>query len=69
LPSWAERSKDLLEGDERFLPPVRREHLRLAREARARATDKRIYWTRRGLADGTAPPTVPPNESSDTQPS
>jgi hypothetical protein len=59
----SEPSQDLLEGDERFLPPVRREHLRLAREARARATDKRSYWTRRGLADGKAPPTIPPGKS------
>ena len=53
------------EGDERFLPPVRREHLRLAREARARATDQRTYWTSRGLAPGKAPPTIPPQERED----
>lgn len=46
------------EFDECFMPPVRREHIKLAREARARATDKRTYWTKRGLAEGKAPPTI-----------
>jgi hypothetical protein len=48
---------------ERFQPPVRRAQLQLAREARARATDKRVYWTRGGLAEGKAPPTLPPSEA------
>lgn len=47
-------------GDERYLPPARREQLRRAREARARATHERSYWTRDGLAAGKAAPTVPP---------
>jgi hypothetical protein len=58
----AESSPGLGDGDERFLPPIRREQLRLAREARARATDQRTYWTSRGLAPGKAPPTIPPQE-------
>ena len=52
-----------VEGDERFLPPIRREQLRLAREARARVTDERTYWTRGGLAEGKAAPIVPPGEA------
>jgi hypothetical protein len=48
-----------LEGDELYMPPTRREQIRLAREARARATDKRTYWTREGLEQGHAPPTLP----------
>jgi hypothetical protein len=35
-----EASRNLLEGDERFLPPVRREHLRLARERRRGAQEE-----------------------------
>jgi hypothetical protein len=48
--------------DEQFMPPVRREQLQAAREARARATDRRQYWTSDGLAPGNAPPTIPPDE-------
>jgi hypothetical protein len=51
------------DGDELFMPPARRAHLQLAREARARATDQRSYWTNKGLAQGKAPPTVPPKEA------
>lgn len=58
-------SPDSTEGEERFLPPVRREQLRLGREARARATDQRTYWTRGGLAQGKAPPIAPPDESQE----
>jgi len=47
--------------EERFMPPVRREHIRLAREARARATDQRTYWTKKGLAEGKAPPMIRPD--------
>ena len=39
---------------ERFMPPVRREQIRLAREARARATDERRYWTPQGVSIGQA---------------
>jgi hypothetical protein len=64
LPASAqpEPSPGSTEDDDRFLPPIRREQLRLAREARARATDQRTYWTSRGLAPGKAPPTIPPQE-------
>ena len=48
--------------DERYEPPARREHLRIAREARATATDQRSYWTNRGVTEGTAPATIPPDE-------
>ena len=44
---------------ERFMPPVRREQIRLAREARARATDERRYWTPQGVSIGQATPVVP----------
>jgi hypothetical protein len=53
------------EGDEPFQLPIRREQLRLAREARARATGKRTYRTPRGLADGEAPPAIPPPEGDE----
>jgi hypothetical protein len=49
--------------EERYQPPVRRVQIQLAREARARATDNRVYWTRAGLTQGKAPPTLPPGES------
>ena len=45
--------------DERFMPPVRRAHLQAAREAQARATNRRLYWTRKGLLQGQAPATIP----------
>ena len=48
--------------DEQFMPPVRREQHRAAREPRARASDQRQYWTSDGLAPGQAPPTIPPDE-------
>jgi hypothetical protein len=47
-------------GDERYVPPARRDQLRIAREARATATDQRVYWTNRGLIEGKAPPTIRP---------
>ncbi|MFI5259857.1 MAG: nuclease-related domain-containing protein [Candidatus Limnocylindrales bacterium] len=50
-----------IEG-ERFMPPTRRAHLQAAREARARATDQRTYWTRDGLTQGKAPPAIPPEQ-------
>jgi hypothetical protein len=40
------------------MPPVRREQIRLAREARARSSDERQYWTPSGVALGTATPAV-----------
>jgi len=46
--------------DERYAPPARREHLRIARESRAAATDQRNYWTNRGLTEGKAPATIRP---------
>lgn len=51
-----------VDGDQSFMPPVRRAHIQAAREARARATDQRMYWSRGGLAQGKAPPTIPPGE-------
>ena len=50
------------EGDELFMPPAQRAHLQLAREARARATDQRSYWTIKGMTPGKAPPTIPPKK-------
>lgn len=46
------------DGDQSFMPPVRRAQIEAAREARARATDQRMYWSRGGLAQGKAPPTI-----------
>jgi hypothetical protein len=58
----------LSEGDtERYMPPVRREQMRLAREARARATAERQYWTPGGVARGEAAPTIPAPEPDETQ--
>ena len=51
------------EDDLDYMPPVRRAHIRVALEARARATDDRRYWSRGGLTAGKAPPTIPPGES------
>jgi hypothetical protein len=48
--------------DERFMPPVRRSHIQIAREARAAATDRRVYWSQHGSIPGKAPSTIPPNE-------
>jgi hypothetical protein len=48
--------------DPTYMPPVRRAHIQAAREARARATDQRMYWSRAGLAQGKAPPTIPPSD-------
>jgi Nuclease-related domain len=50
------------EGDQSFMPPVRRAHIQAARAARARATDQRMYWSRGGLIQGKAPPTIPPGD-------
>ncbi len=47
------------DADQTYMPPVRRAHIQAAREARARATDQRMYWSRAGLAEGKAPPTIP----------
>jgi len=66
-PNPAVRSEPSLgaaDGDISYLPPIRREQLRLAGEARARATDERTYWTPRGLAEGKAPPTRPREDPS-----
>lgn len=49
-------------GYERFMSPVTRTHIQIAREARAAATDRRVYWTRGGLISGKAPSTIPPDE-------
>lgn len=53
-----------VEADEPYMPPVRRDHLRLAREARARATDDRVYWTNRGLIQGKATSVVSDSEKN-----
>jgi hypothetical protein len=52
----------LSEDEERYMPPVRRDHLRIAREAQARATPERTYWTGKGLWEGKAPDTLAPRE-------
>jgi hypothetical protein len=44
--------------DERYMPPEKRDRLRAAREARARATDRRAYWTPDGVVEGKAPGAV-----------
>ena len=50
------------DGDQSFMPPVRRAQIEAAREARARATDQRMYWHKGGLAQGKAPPTIRPGD-------
>jgi hypothetical protein len=50
--------------DLRYAPPAQREHIRIARESRAAATDQRSYWTNRGVTEGKAPPTIRPDESA-----
>jgi hypothetical protein len=56
------RSPLAAEDDQSFMPPVRRAHIQAAREARARATDRRLYWSTGGLVQGKAPPTIPPGD-------
>lgn len=66
--TMAGNQSPLSEGDtERYMPPVRREQIRLAREARATATAERRYWTPGGVARGEAPPTIPAHEPDDAQ--
>ena len=55
------------DGDQSFMPPVRRAQIEAAREARARATDQRMYWSRGGLAQEKAPPTIRPGDPDEAQ--
>ncbi|MGD0248910.1 MAG: hypothetical protein ABSB75_07650 [Candidatus Limnocylindrales bacterium] len=51
--------------DALYMPPDRRDRLRAALEAQARATDERAYWTPKGVVEGLAPGPHPAKRTRD----